>query len=75
MFLCSDDNDTKCSKLLKASLRGTSGESVGARWPSGCALERGTGDRVVLGSNLAGATFKLWQFRLRHFASVFRMRR
>ena len=25
MFLCSDDNDTKCSKLLKASLRGTSG--------------------------------------------------
>ena len=25
VFLCSDDNDTKCSKLLKASLRGTSG--------------------------------------------------
>ena len=25
MFLCSDDNDTKCSKLLKASLRGKSG--------------------------------------------------
>ena len=23
--LCSDDNDTKCSKLLRASLRGTSG--------------------------------------------------
>ena len=23
--LCSDDNDTKCSKLLSASLRGTSG--------------------------------------------------
>ena len=28
--------------------------SVGARWPSG--LERGTGDRVVLGSNPAAAT-------------------
>ena len=25
VFLCYDDNDTKCSKLLKASLRGTSG--------------------------------------------------
>ena len=25
MFLCSDDKDTKCSKLLRASLRGTSG--------------------------------------------------
>ena len=25
VFLCSDDNDTKCSKLLKATLRGTSG--------------------------------------------------
>ena len=25
MFLCSDDNDTKCSKLLRASLSGTSG--------------------------------------------------
>ena len=25
MFLCSDDYDTKCSKLLKASLRGMSG--------------------------------------------------
>ena len=23
--MCSDDNDTKCSKLLRASLRGTSG--------------------------------------------------
>ena len=28
MFLCSDDNDTKCSKLLKASLRGTSGSAA-----------------------------------------------
>ena len=28
VFLCSDDNDTKCSKLLKASLRGTSGFSL-----------------------------------------------
>ena len=26
--LCSDDNDTKCSKLLRASLRGTSGNMV-----------------------------------------------
>ena len=25
MSVCSDDNDTKCSKLLRASLRGTSG--------------------------------------------------
>ena len=25
MFLCSDDKDTKCSKLLRASLSGTSG--------------------------------------------------
>ena len=25
MFLCSDDNDTKCSKLLRASLSGKSG--------------------------------------------------
>ena len=25
VFLCSDDTDTNCSKLLKASLRGTSG--------------------------------------------------
>ena len=28
VFLCSDDNDTKCSKLLKASLRGTSGPTL-----------------------------------------------
>ena len=25
LSVCSDDNDTKCSKLLRASLRGTSG--------------------------------------------------
>ena len=25
MSVCSDDNDAKCSKLLRASLRGTSG--------------------------------------------------
>ena len=37
---------------------------VGARWPSG--LERGTGDRVVLGSNPAATT------SLRNFGKIFR---
>ena len=32
VFLCSDDNDTKCSELLKASLRGTSGSNVSNSW-------------------------------------------
>ena len=40
-------------------------------------LECWTGDRVVLGSNPAEATYfasELWQFRLPRFASVFRTR-
>ena len=28
LSVCSDDNDTKCSKLLRASLRGTSGTNT-----------------------------------------------
>ena len=37
-------------------------------------LELATDNRVVVGSNPAGAAWKLWQFPLPHFASVFRMR-
>ena len=37
-------------------------------------LERATDNRVVAGSNPAEAVWKLWQFPLPHFASVFRKR-
>ena len=37
-------------------------------------LERTTDDRVVAGSNPVEAAWKLCQFPLPHFASVFRMR-
>ena len=35
-------------------------------------LERMTDNRVVAGSNPTGTAWKLWQFPLPHFASVFR---
>ena len=37
-------------------------------------LERATDNRVAAGSNPAEAVWKLWQFPLPHFASVFRKR-
>ena len=37
-------------------------------------LERAPYNRVVAGSNPAEAIWKLWQFPLPHFASVFRKR-
>ena len=37
-------------------------------------LERPTDNRVIAGSNPAEAVWKLWQFPLPHFASVFRKR-
>ena len=37
-------------------------------------LERATDNRVVAGSNPAEAVWKLWQFPLPQFASVFRKR-
>ena len=37
-------------------------------------LESATDNRVVAGSNPAEAVWKLWQFPLPHFASVFRKR-
>ena len=37
-------------------------------------LEHATDNRVVAGSNPAEAVWKLWQFPLTHFASVFRER-
>ena len=37
-------------------------------------LERATDNRVVAGSNPAEAIWKLWQFPLPQFASVFRKR-
>ncbi len=36
--------------------------------------ERATDNRVIAGSNPAEAVWKLWQFPLPHFASVFRKR-
>ena len=41
----------------------------GAQW-----LERASDSRVVAGSNPAEAVWKLWQFSLPHFTSVFRKR-
>ena len=39
LSVCSDDNDTKCSKLLRASLRGTSGiAQYPVRWTAQSAL-------------------------------------
>ena len=43
--------------------------SAVAQW-----IERATDNRVVAGSNPAEAVWKLWQFPLPHFASVFRKR-
>ena len=38
-------------------------------------LERATDDRVVMGSNLTDAAWKLWQLPLPHFAIVFQKSR
>ena len=56
-------------KLYTVRLQTTGRGGVVAQW-----LERATDNRVAVGSNPAEAVWKLCQFPLPHFASVFRKR-
>ena len=56
VFLCSDDNDTKCSKLLNASLRGTSGCCRCVEHVDLCVLISWTTQRNLYHSAVGAAT-------------------
>ena len=58
----------------KKVLKQTNGQWLVYRGAVAQWLERATDNRVVAGSNPNEAVWKLWQFPLPHFASVFRKR-